>query len=94
LMNLPYNESEVQRIKYIQPQVRTHSAKERQANLKGAFNCPAFSKPGKAVLLIDDVATSGATLDACANALKLAGSGPVYGLVLAREILKYNEHRR
>jgi ComF family protein len=94
LMNLSYNEDEVQRTRYILPQVRTHSAQERQANLKGAFNCSAFSNPGKAVLLIDDVATSGATLDACAQALKMAGSGPVFGLVLAREILKYNEHRR
>jgi ComF family protein len=86
LMNLPFYEDEIQRVKYVLPQARTHSAKERLANVKGAFQCASLSHPGKAVLLIDDVATSGATLDACANALKLAGSGPVFGLALAREI--------
>ena len=40
----------------------------------------------KQVLLIDDVATSGATLDTCATVLKAAGATSVWGLVLAREI--------
>jgi ComF family protein len=86
LMNLPLIDGEVLRLKYVLPQARTQSVQERHINVKDAFHCPLFSKPGKAVLLIDDVATSGATLDACAQALKLAGSGPIYGLVLAREI--------
>jgi ComF family protein len=86
LMNLPLVDAEVRRVKYVIPQARTHSAQERQVNVKGAFHCPEFSKPGQSVLLIDDVTTSGATLDACAHALKLAGCGPIYGLVVAREI--------
>ena len=85
-MNLPFCEDEIQRVQYVLPQARTHSVKERLANVKGAFQCQSLSQPSKAVLLIDDVTTSGATLNACANALKRAGSGPVFGLALAREI--------
>ena len=40
----------------------------------------------KRVLLIDDVCTSGATLDACAVALKVNGVESVHGFTLAREI--------
>jgi ComF family protein len=86
LMNLPIIENELRRTRYILPQARTQSVQERQANVKNAFNCQRLSVPDRAILLIDDVATSGSTLDACAEALKLAGSGPVFGLVLAREI--------
>jgi predicted amidophosphoribosyltransferase len=38
------------------------------------------------VLLLDDVATSGSTLDACAAVLKACGANAVWGLVMAREI--------
>jgi predicted amidophosphoribosyltransferase len=36
--------------------------------------------------LIDDVATSGSTLDACAGAMKVIGAASVWGLTVAREI--------
>jgi predicted amidophosphoribosyltransferase len=37
------------------------------------------------VVLIDDVMTTGATLDACARVLKAAGAERVFGLTFARE---------
>ena len=68
------------------PQARTSSVEERQINVAGAFTCRDRRLQDKQVLLIDDVATSGATLDACAGALKAAGATSVWGLTLAREI--------
>jgi ComF family protein len=68
------------------PQARSSSADERQANVAGAFSCASRGLENKAVILIDDVSTSGATLNACAYALKEGGASSVWGLVLAREI--------
>lgn len=58
----------------------------RLANMKGAFACknPSAVK-GKTVLLIDDVATTGATLEGCAVALKAAGAKKVMAYTFARE---------
>lgn len=74
------------RLRHVLPQARTANVAERRQNVAGAFACRDERLRGKAVLLIDDVATSGATLDACAAALKEAGAVSVWGLVLAREI--------
>lgn len=59
----------------------------RMQNMGGAFSCrcPEAVK-GKVVLLIDDVATTGATLEACAQALKDAGAKKVLAYTLAREV--------
>jgi ComF family protein len=58
---------------------------ERMANLRRAF---AVARPerivGRRLLLIDDVATTGATVDAAASALKAAGAASVVALVVAR----------
>jgi ComF family protein len=74
------------RQRYTPPQARTTSAGERQAHVAGAFACRDGRLRGRRVILIDDVATSGATLDACAAALKAAGAAAVWGLVVARDI--------
>ncbi len=84
-LGLPVDCSSLVRCKYILPQARTTSAAERRRNLRGAFGCRPLT-PGRQILLIDDVATSGATLDACAEAAKAAGAESVWGLVFAREI--------
>jgi len=74
------------RERYTSPQARTSTVGERRGNVAGAFTCRDRRLEGKPVILIDDVSTSGATLDACARALKQAGAASVWGLVLAREI--------
>jgi ComF family protein len=68
------------------PQARSASVEERRRNVAEAFACRDRQLRERQVLLIDDVATSGATLDACAAALKASGAASVWGLTVAREI--------
>jgi ComF family protein len=59
---------------------------DRLDNLSGAFEVKnGLELKGKKILLIDDVLTTGATLDECAKVLKSAGARQVWGAVLARE---------
>ncbi|MDP2920092.1 MAG: ComF family protein [Dehalococcoidia bacterium] len=83
---LRVDETVLVREKYALPQARTSSVAERRANVMGVFTCRGRGVNGKRVLLIDDVATSGATMNACASALKAGGAVVVWGLALAREI--------
>ena len=67
------------------PQARAADEGERTRQVAGAFAADS-AVAGKRVLLVDDVATTCSTLNACASALKSAGASRVYGLVLARDI--------
>lgn len=57
---------------------------ERMKNLKGAFEIRKASVKGLSLLLVDDVTTTGATLDACAHVLRDAGAKEVCAVVVAR----------
>lgn len=86
--NLPVIEGCLIRVKEARPQVRASNVEERRKNVSDAFVCSDGEVSGKQVILIDDVCTSGATLESCAAALKAKGAISVWGLTLAREIYR------
>lgn len=85
LMSLPVIEGSLRRVKDSLPQAKAATVEERWRNVKDAFACPAGVLVGKQVILLDDVCTTGATLEAAAMALKAAGASLVWGVTLARE---------
>jgi ComF family protein len=58
-------------------------ARQRRENVRGAF-CWRDGAPPTRILIVDDVLTTGATIGACAEALREAGAKQVYALALAR----------
>jgi predicted amidophosphoribosyltransferase len=72
------------RTRRTEPQIELPAA-ERRLNVKGAF---AVKKPdliaGKQILLLDDVMTTGSTMDECAKELKKSGATNVIAATIAR----------
>jgi ComF family protein len=62
------------------------TVEERKANVDDAFFGEQRIVKGKNILVVDDVTTSGATLNACAHVLRNAGAEEVYCLTLARAL--------
>jgi ComF family protein len=83
---LPIAHSSLKRRHETIPQVGL-DPKQRRKNLRGAFIGAALV-PGKKILVLDDIMTTGATLDAAAHALDLAGAERIYALSLARTMLE------
>jgi ComF family protein len=75
----------LRRSKYTRTQTRL-SAERRRKNVEGAFRLDKKFAPdsitGKKIILVDDVITSGATLDAAAEVLLDSGADAVYGLTI------------
>ena len=82
LCALPVAEG-LQRTRDTPPQVGLDRLR-RLDNVRGAFAWGGGPLQRLPLLVVDDVATTGATLEACAAALKAAGAGPVIGLTVAR----------
>ena len=76
----------LRRIKETPPQTQLNE-EERRRNVRGAFAlAPDRSVEGQRVLLVDDVYTSGATVNECSRTLKRNGAEQVYVMTLARAV--------
>jgi ComF family protein len=79
---VPIDETALVRTKATQQQA-TLKALERRKNVEEAFACRG-DVAGKNVVLVDDVCTTGSTLEACAVTLRAAGAASVWAFTLAR----------
>jgi ComF family protein len=85
-LGLPLDRRAIERRKPRPPKLRL-SRHERWQAARGAYAAPAGRRfDNRRVLLIDDVFTTGATLDACARALRAAGAAHVAALTVARVV--------
>lgn len=82
-LQLPVVEDAVVRSRATAPQVDLN-AQARRANVRNAFECNGKDLLGKRVLLVDDVCTSGATLESACLALRGAGASSVWACTLTR----------
>jgi len=80
---LPLAESMLQRVRATAPQIELN-ATQRRLNVRDAFEASGDATPGRRVLLVDDVCTTGATLESCSLALRRAGAASVWAMTLAR----------
>lgn len=83
---MPLDEQTLVRVRATGSQVETHSREERLENMQYAFNAPCPELvAGRDIVLVDDVCTTGATLNDCARALRVAGAASIHAVVLARK---------
>ncbi|PKO10695.1 MAG: hypothetical protein CVU40_03325 [Chloroflexi bacterium HGW-Chloroflexi-2] len=85
MINKPIKKQSLRRFKDTSSQVGL-DRHERLINVSEAFIADSDEVNGKNILLIDDVSTTGSTLEACAKALKNAGAKDIVGLTLARAV--------
>lgn len=93
ILKIPVISDYLIKIKPTAPQMEL-SKEEREKNLLNAFAClpagrqlknPSLIARGKKIFLVDDVYTTGSTMEECAKTLKQAGANSVWGITIARE---------
>jgi len=82
-MAMDMDSGSLSRVKHKTPQAKL-GEKERRKNVIGSFGWKGENLKGRSVVLIDDVVTTGSTLNECARVLKENGAGEVWGLVVAK----------
>lgn len=82
----------LKRQKYNQPQMQIKNYQQRLKNMQNIFALLPDANPdlikNKSILIVDDIATTGATLEECAKVLKSAGAKKVFAAVVARQSIK------
>jgi len=73
----------LKRIKHSKPQAKITNKDQRLKHLNNTFEINLRLPPLESILIIDDVTTTGTTLNECAEILKKAGHNKIYGLVIA-----------
>lgn len=84
-VGLPFDPLALSRTRERVPQARLPGIL-RHGNVEGAFRVPRGRNVPPAILLLDDVYTSGATAEACARALKCAGADSIVVVTVARTV--------
>lgn len=91
-LGLPYISSALQKIRETRSQVGL-TASQRRENVSKAYQAKAGIVKRKSVLLMDDVATTGSTIQAGVEALLSAGAREVYALTVARALPHHDLNR-
>lgn len=94
--DLPLADQALIRRKHTKPQVGLTAA-QRKTNVAGVFKVPQHAKimvAGRSVLIVDDVLTTGATINAAARALKKAGAEQVLVLTFSRVVSGFRARGR
>ena len=84
-VGVPVVDDALRRIRYTASQTRL-GMHERHENVVNAFSCVSDRLQGKRVALVDDVCTTGATLEACGAALRAGGVASVWAVTVARAV--------
>jgi ComF family protein len=85
-LKIPLDRRNLRRIRWTEPQVNLAAA-DRRLNVKGAFAIHESAMvKGRRVLLVDDVLTTGSTVEECGRVLKASGAADVTVITVARAL--------